>query len=298
MLRSLVTTLVVRMMNGVSSAIIHVCGVDNKQAEGEVKVITKLGFEYGVPNFKEGLLQMWKSYAHPAALFFTAYRSHICFLVGHIAENCTSEQRLCYNCRQPGHESSACPAPRTFSGKQCYSCGGVGHIQAECPNLRVQQASGSGKCYTCGRFGHFARNCTSGPAGVAGSAFASRAPPPGRALNTSTLPPVKCYRCGGPNHMARDCLAAPGTTVNDSIAGVSSNVNKSKTCYKCQQEGHVRCIVVSFHNQLTQHHRLHGNVLKTEILVAKLTSVLGFQRPNMIIASVETPFSFQPSERI
>ncbi len=156
-----------------------------------------------------------------SSVFFTAYRSHICFLVGHIAENCTSEQRLCYNCRQPGHESSACPAPRTFSGKQCYSCGGVGHIQAECPNLRVQQASGSGKCYvsvplfywtsnnpftlrkTCGRFGHFARNCTGGPAGVAGSAFASRAPPPGRALNTSTLPPVKCYRCGGPNHMAR-----------------------------------------------------------------------------------------------
>ncbi|TFK75946.1 hypothetical protein BDN72DRAFT_722228, partial [Pluteus cervinus] len=48
--------------------------------------------------------------------------------VGHIAENCTSDQRLCYNCRQPGHESSACPSPRTVSAKQCYSCGGVGHI--------------------------------------------------------------------------------------------------------------------------------------------------------------------------
>ena len=51
------------------------------------------------------------------------------FLVGHIAEHCSSEQRLCYNCRQPGHESSACPSPRTVSAKQCYSCGGVGHIQ-------------------------------------------------------------------------------------------------------------------------------------------------------------------------
>lgn len=50
-------------------------------------------------------------------------------IVGHIAENCTSEQRLCYNCRQPGHESSACSSPRTVSTKQCYSCGGVGHIQ-------------------------------------------------------------------------------------------------------------------------------------------------------------------------
>ena len=50
-------------------------------------------------------------------------------VVGHIAESCSSEQRLCYNCRQPGHESSACPSPRTVSAKQCYSCGGVGHIQ-------------------------------------------------------------------------------------------------------------------------------------------------------------------------
>ncbi|KAG1770087.1 hypothetical protein EDD22DRAFT_118492 [Suillus occidentalis] len=75
---------------------------------------------------------------------------HLCVIsnvapVGHIAENCSSEQRLCYNCRQPGHESSACPSPRTVAAKQCYSCGGVGHIQAECPNLRVQ--SGNQKCY-------------------------------------------------------------------------------------------------------------------------------------------------------
>ena len=68
------------------------------------------------------------------------------FVVGHIAENCSSESRLCYNCRQPGHESSACPSPRTVSAKQCYSCGGVGHIQADCPSLRIQNAGGQ-KCY-------------------------------------------------------------------------------------------------------------------------------------------------------
>lgn len=84
--------------------------------------------------------------------------------VGHIAENCSSEQRLCYNCRQPGHESSACPSPRTVASKQCYSCGGVGHIQgmfplprsahradciraAECPTLRLQQQGSNSKCY-------------------------------------------------------------------------------------------------------------------------------------------------------
>lgn len=157
-----------------------------------------------------------------------------CGNLGHIAENCTSEQRLCYNCRQPGHESSACPQPRTVAAKQCYSCGGVGHIQAECPSLRVQGSNQ--KCYNCGRFGHIARVCPGG--GAAG--FATRAPPPGRALNTATLPPVKCYRCGGPNHMARDCLAPPGATVADGVTGVPvGNPNKNKTCYKCQQEGHI-----------------------------------------------------------
>ncbi|KDR83780.1 hypothetical protein GALMADRAFT_55914, partial [Galerina marginata CBS 339.88] len=93
----------------------------------------------------------------------------------------------------------------------------------------------------CGRFGHFARNCQNPAGGVGGGGFASRAPPPGRALNTSTLPPVKCYRCGGPNHLARDCLAAPGTAMNESIptGPAAANINKNKTCYKCQQEGHI-----------------------------------------------------------
>ncbi|THH28417.1 hypothetical protein EUX98_g5778 [Antrodiella citrinella] len=131
-------------------------------------------------------------------------------LVGHIAEN--------------------------SAAKQCYSCGGVGHIQAECPSLRVQGAGAGGgqKCYNCGRFGHIARACPSA------NGFASRAPPPGRSLNTSTLPPVKCYRCGGPNHMARDCLAPPGTTITDGPSPVAvGNPNKNKTCYKCHQEGHI-----------------------------------------------------------
>lgn len=34
-------------------------------------------------------------------------------------------------------------------------------------------------------------------------AFVPRHPPPGRALNTSTIPPVKCFRCGGLNHMSK-----------------------------------------------------------------------------------------------
>jgi len=44
------------------------------------------------------------------------------------------------------------------------------------------------------------------------------------------------------DELYRDCLAAPGTlAVHDSIpTGPSAaNINKNKTCYKCQQEGHV-----------------------------------------------------------
>ena len=70
-------------------------------------------------------------------------------IVGHHADSCTATERLCYNCRQPGHESAACPSPRSVSAKQCYSCGGVGHIQADCPTLRIQgmNAGGVQKCY-------------------------------------------------------------------------------------------------------------------------------------------------------
>lgn len=57
------------------------------------------------------------------AIFSSCWRLS---LVGHIAESCSSDQRLCYNCRQPGHEFSACTSPKIV---HCYSCGGVGHIQ-------------------------------------------------------------------------------------------------------------------------------------------------------------------------
>jgi hypothetical protein len=68
-----------------------------------------------------------------------------------------SPERLCYNCRQPGHESTACPSPRTTAAKQCYACGGVGHIQSDCPSVRIAKASSTGKCYVRVSFSH---HCT------------------------------------------------------------------------------------------------------------------------------------------
>ncbi|KAK8428675.1 hypothetical protein IWX49DRAFT_356783 [Phyllosticta citricarpa] len=80
-------------------------------------------------------------------------------------EVCSSSERLCYNCKQPGHESNTCPHPRTTEGKQCYHCQGLGHVQADCPTLRLSGAGTSGRCYSCGQPGHLARACPN-PAGM------------------------------------------------------------------------------------------------------------------------------------
>jgi len=40
--------------------------------------------------------------------------------------------------------------------------------------------------------------------------------------------------------ICRDCLAAPGNMMDTTPTGpAAGNLNKNKTCYKCQQEGHV-----------------------------------------------------------
>ncbi|TBU63255.1 hypothetical protein BD310DRAFT_973800 [Dichomitus squalens] len=51
-------------------------------------------------------------------------------------------------------------------------------------------------------------------------------------------PPTPHVKADGMAVPYRDCLAAPGTTVADTGAPVG-NPNKNKTCYKCQQEGHI-----------------------------------------------------------
>ncbi|SPO22312.1 related to GIS2 - Putative zinc finger protein, proposed to be involved in the RAS/cAMP signaling pathway [Ustilago trichophora] len=154
------------------------------------------------------------------------------------------EGRRCFNCLQPGHESSSCEAPRTTETKQCYNCGGQGHIKQDCPSIDNSQCYGCGgkghvkancpsvgldKCYGCGGTGHVKANCATvkngggGFGGVKGGAG------------------VRCRRCNGPNHgvlsfansFARDCKASLPTNSNGAPA------RKPKTCYSCNQTGHI-----------------------------------------------------------
>ncbi|KAG0152009.1 hypothetical protein CROQUDRAFT_36121, partial [Cronartium quercuum f. sp. fusiforme G11] len=154
--------------------------------------------------------------------------------IGHLAEQCSAESRLCFNCKQPGHESATCPNPRTADAKQCYSCSGIGHLAMDCPSVKVAgpgfQAGGQ-KCYTCGRFGHISRMCSQ-----AGFNNGSRGGYPGASFKPRLAPGqvIQCYKCQGMNHYARDCMA-PGPA----FGGVSSALNRSKTCYRCQLAGHI-----------------------------------------------------------
>lgn len=63
-----------------------------------------------------------------------------------------------------------------------------------------------------------------------------------------------------------DCLAAPGTNV-DAPTG-PREMNKTRTCYKCQQEGHVGLHVLSILSQLNQLLRSLENALKTANLLS------------------------------
>ncbi|KAK9324091.1 putative cellular nucleic acid-binding protein [Lipomyces orientalis] len=175
--------------------------------------------------------------------------SNRCGNIGHFAEVCSSPERLCYNCKQPGHESNACPHPRTTETKQCYHCQGLGHVQADCPTLRMTGALITGRCYSCGQPGHVARNCHGIPAWAGShmlqmwrlvSVFingrqwqtSNGAAGPNHYARDCQAQAMKCYACGKLGHISRDCTAPNGGPL--STAG--------KTCYRCGEQGHIVCI--------------------------------------------------------
>ncbi|KAF7723204.1 hypothetical protein EC973_002279 [Apophysomyces ossiformis] len=192
-------------------------------------------------------------------------------VVGHFADVCPEPERLCYNCKQPGHESNECSRPKSVDAKQCYACGGVGHIQASCPTAHGPGggARPKGRCYNCGQFvglldkpvdklsekqGHIARNCnqihfSTLPRGGGGGngGFRPRFAQGGGGGFVGGR--VICYKCGGYNHFARDCQANSvkcyncgkfGHISRDCPSASHGGIDKSvKTCYRCGEQGHI-----------------------------------------------------------
>lgn len=167
-----------------------------------------------------------------------------CGNVGHYAEVCSSAERLCYNCKQPGtnpfhahpdaspcsyicegHESNQCPLPRTTEAKQCYHCQGLGHVQADCPTLRLTGAGTSGRCYNCGQPGHLARACPT-PAGVA----VPGVPGVPGVTGMPGMPGMPPMGRGGP--VVRGGYGGPGFG-RGGFAGP-----RAATCYKCGGPNH------------------------------------------------------------
>ena len=54
------------------------------------------------------------------------------WLDGHDRRDCTYDERVCFNCKKPGHQLRGCPMPRATSRK-CFNCGQTGHMRAQCP---------------------------------------------------------------------------------------------------------------------------------------------------------------------
>ncbi|CDZ97712.1 E3 ubiquitin ligase interacting with arginine methyltransferase [Phaffia rhodozyma] len=142
-----------------------------------------------------------------------------CGNIGHVAANCESVTRLCYNCRSPEHESNECPSPRTTEAKQCYHCGGVGHIVSACPSQPARGPGGPG-----GFRGGFQGGSRGGFAGGAPGSFQGGFRRP---VNPAGFG-QKCYRCQGTGHLQINC-PTPAT----------SFARGPKTCYKCSTVGHI-----------------------------------------------------------
>ncbi|KAI8389286.1 hypothetical protein BD560DRAFT_75687 [Blakeslea trispora] len=175
-------------------------------------------------------------------------------IVGHFASACAEADRLCYNCKQPGHLSSECTEPKQVQPRQCFQCGEgtLGHLIAQCPVSHAQSVpqdnttatldaevpvQNRGKrCFNCQQFGHIAKDCTNEPQ--------PRSKPSFRPRNHRS---IICNHCGGLNHFAKDCQASDILCYSCQKHGhiardcplTKSSFSSKKTCYVCGKVGHI-----------------------------------------------------------
>lgn len=99
------------------------------------------------------------------------------------------QARVCYNCRQQGHDLASCPqvvGDVDHGTGVCFKCGSTEHKINAC---KVKLAHGQfpfAKCFICGQVGHLSRSCPDNPRGLY---------PNGGC----------CNHCGSVEHFKRDC---------------------------------------------------------------------------------------------
>ncbi|CAJ0762540.1 14021_t:CDS:2 [Entrophospora sp. SA101] len=135
----------------------------------------------------------------------------MCEKVGHFVDSCPESDRLCYNCKQPGHEANQCTQPRTVETKQCYSCGGARNCHGSFSVSREREGGGGrGRGRGRGRGGYVGRGrgrggyMGGGRGGYMGGGRGGYTG--GRGGGRSNDKPGKtCYQCGEVGHISKDC---------------------------------------------------------------------------------------------
>ncbi|KAF3242388.1 hypothetical protein TWF192_008643 [Orbilia oligospora] len=134
----------------------------------------------------------------------------------------------CYNCKETGHVSRACPQerqardPSDIPSIKCVNCDQEGHRARDCPEERKQRRNPNA-CRNCGEEGHEAKECEK----------------PRDASN------VQCRKCEKMGHFSKDCPDAPRMTCRNCDqeghrAAECPEPKKGMTCNNCGEEGHRR----------------------------------------------------------